>query len=44
MKIDMNKDFDEAFPDTVAAGLTLKECLVAAFAFLIAIGDVVLVW
>ena len=44
MKIDMNKDFDEAFPDTVAAGLTLKEWLVAAFAFLIAIGVVVLVW
>lgn len=34
MKIDMNKDFDEAFPSEFALGFTLKQFLVAAAALI----------
>lgn len=36
MKINMNKDFEQAFPDEAFGGFTLKQCLTAAAGILAA--------
>lgn len=44
MKIDINKDFNEAFPHTVWKGLSAKECISALVAFLSAGAVILIVW
>ncbi len=42
MKIDMNKDFDEAFPSEFMLGFTLKQFVVAAIALVVGITGMIL--
>lgn len=44
MKIDLNKDFEEAFPNEVYAGFTMKQCVVAAAGLVCAAAVALLVW
>lgn len=37
MKIDINDDFNEAFPDEAFAGFTLRQCLVGGGAFALSV-------
>ena len=38
MKIDINKDFEEAFPNEIYSGFTLGQCLAAAIGLAMAAG------
>ena len=44
MKININEDFNEAFPDEAFAGFTLKQCLVGGGAFALAVAAALLLW
>ena len=44
MKIDINKDFEEAFPNEVYSGFTLGQCMAAASGMLLAFGAAFLLW
>ena len=44
MKIDINKDFEEAFPNEVYSGFTLGQCLAAVIGLIMAAGAAFLLW
>lgn len=44
MKIDLNRDFEEAFPNEAYAGFTMRQCAVAAAGFLCAAAVALAVW
>ena len=44
MKIDLNRDFEEAFPSEAYGGFTMKQCMVAVAGFLCASGIALAVW
>ena len=44
MKININEDFNEAFPDEAFAGFTLKQCLAGGGAFALAVAAALLLW
>ena len=44
MKIDINKDFEEAFPNEVYLGFTLGQCMAAASGMAIAFAAAFLAW
>ena len=44
MKIDINKDFEEAFPNEIYSGFTLGQCLAAAIGLAMAAGAAFLLW
>ena len=44
MKININEDFNEAFPDESFAGFTLRQCLVGGGAFALAVAAALLLW
>ena len=44
MKIDINKDFEESFPNEVYSGFTLGQCLAAAIGLAMAAGAAFLLW
>ena len=44
MKIDINKDFEESFPNEIYSGFTLGQCLAAAIGFAMAAGAAFLLW
>ena len=44
MKIDINKDFEESFPNEVYSGFTLGQCLAAAAGLFMAAGAAFLLW
>lgn len=44
MKININKDFEQAFPDEAFGGFTLKQCVTAGAGFLIAGITVISMW
>lgn len=44
MKIDINKDFEEAFPNEIYSGFTLTQCLAAAMGLAMAAGAAFLLW
>ncbi len=44
MKIDINKDFEEAFPNEIYSGFTLGQCLCAAIGLMLAAGTAFLLW
>ena len=44
MKININEDFNEAFPDEAFAGFTLRQCLVGGGAFALAVAAALLLW
>lgn len=44
MKIDINKDFEKAFPDECWKGFTLKQIITFVIALLIALGVIVGLW
>ena len=44
MKIDINKDFEEAFPNEVYSGFTLGQCMAAASGMVLAFGAAFLLW
>ena len=44
MKIDINKDFEEAFPNEVYSGFTLGQCMAAASGMALAFGTAFLMW
>ncbi len=44
VKIDMNKDFEEAFPDEAMGGFTLKQCFIAGAGFVCAMAVAVALW
>ena len=44
MKININEDFNEAFPDEAFVGFTLRQCLVGGGAFALAVAAALLLW
>ena len=44
MKIDINKDFEEASPNEIYSGFTLGQCLAAAIGLAMAAGAAFLLW
>ena len=44
MKIDINKDFEESFPNEVYSGFTLGQCLAAVVGLIMAAGAAFLLW
>ena len=44
MKIDINKDFEEAFPNEIYSGFTLGQCLAAVIGLAMAAGAAFLLW
>ena len=44
MKIDINKDFEEAFPNEVFSGFTLGQCMAAAAGMMLSFGAAFLLW
>lgn len=44
MKIDINKNFEEAFPNEFYSGFTLRQCLAALIGLVISIGAAFLLW
>lgn len=44
MKIDLNRDFEDAFPSEAYGGFTMKQCMVAVAGFLCALGVALVVW
>ena len=44
MKIDINKDFEESFPNEIYSGFTLGQCLAAAIGLAMAAGAAFLLW
>ena len=44
MKIDINKDFEESFPNEVYSGFTLGQCLAAVIGLAMAAGAAFLLW
>ena len=44
MKIDINKDFEESFPNEIYSGFTLGQCLAAVIGLAMAAGTAFLLW
>ena len=44
MKIDINKDFEKAFPDDLWKGFTLKQIITFAIGLIMAAGTIVALW
>lgn len=44
MKIDINKDFEEAFPNEVYSGFTLGQCVAAVSGMVLSFGAAFLLW
>ena len=44
LKIDINKDFEEAFPNGIYSGFTLGQCLAAVIGLAMAAGAAFLLW
>ena len=44
MKIDINKDFEEAFPNEVYSGFTLGQCMAAVSGMVLSFGAAFLLW
>ena len=44
MKIDINKDFEEAFPNEVYSGFTLGQCMAAVSGMILSFGAAFLLW
>ena len=44
MKIDINKDFEEAFPNEVYSGFTLGQCVAAVSGMILSFGAAFLLW
>ena len=44
MKIDINKDFEEAFPNEIYSGFTLGQCMAAVSGMILSFGAAFLLW
>ena len=44
MKIDINKDFEEAFPNEVYSGFTLGQCMAAVSGMVLSFGAAFMLW
>ena len=44
MKIDINKDFEKAFPDDLWKGFTLKQIITFSVGLIMAAGTIIALW